>query len=108
MAGAAVYVQEGRFVEITPAGNQTRGDLVVMGKLVGVATKDAVTGNPDQVIDVGGVYDVVKAGGATFAVGDDVYWTGTNAAAAGATRLGIAILPAAGAAERVRVKLILS
>lgn len=104
----AIYVQEGRNIEVTAAANQTRGDVVVIGKLVGIATKDAVAGATDQVIDVAGVYDVKKAAGATFAVGDTVYFNGTDADAVNTgTPLGIAIVSASGGAERVRVKLLL-
>lgn len=111
MAGVnwkAIYVQEGRNIEVTAAANQTRGDVVVLGGLVGIATKDAVSGATDQVIDVHGVYDVVKEAGVSFAVGDLVYWTGTaaNATASGNTKLGRAIVAVTGGAERVRVKLL--
>ena len=103
----AIYVQEGRFIEITAAGNQARGDVVVMGGLVGIASKDAVTGSTEQVIDVEGVYEVKKGNAVAFAVGDPVFWNGTAAdAVTSGTPLGLCIVPAAGAATRVRVKLI--
>jgi len=105
----AIYVQEGRYIEVTAAADQVRGEIIVVGNLVGIATKDAVSGSNEQVIDVAGVYDFLKTAALVIAAGDFVYWSGTAATKTNTqTPLGVAILAAAGSDEKVRVKLVLA
>ena len=55
----ATYVQAGEGIEFLAASDITRGDVVVQGELVGVATADVSTGELGTVT-VDGVFDFVK------------------------------------------------
>jgi predicted RecA/RadA family phage recombinase len=107
---AATPIQtEGRFVQVTVAGAaQTRGDIVIVNNIVGVAMLDKALGATDQILDTSGVYRFDKAAVA-FAVGERVYYNAgldqaTNNAAD--VFIGVAIVAVAGGAATVDVLLL--
>ena len=83
------------------------GDIVVAGKLVGVASADASAG--DKVVLVTrGVFWVNKTASETFAVGDAVYWNASTkratSAATGNALIGVATEAAGASATVLQVK----
>ena len=105
----ARYVQRGDAIDHTPMADVAAGDMVVLGKLVGVAKLDI------KVAELGalaltGVYEVAKASGAAFAVGMEVAWDATNrkavaAGASGSVKMGHAVALAGASDPTVFVRL---
>lgn len=104
----ATYVQAGEGVEFLAASDISRGDVVVQGDLVGIATADVSTGELGTVT-VDGVFDVVKDSGATISVGAKVYWDSVNSlavvAASGNKLIGKATEAAGSGVTLIRVRL---
>lgn len=106
----AQFVQEGTFVDYTPAADVAVGAVVVQGDLVGVAPR-AIGANTPGSLAVAGVFDFPKAAGAgsAIAAGTSVYWDAVNsqatATAAGNKLLGKTVKAAADADTTVRVRL---
>jgi predicted RecA/RadA family phage recombinase len=73
-AVAVPAYEEGRLVKVTAAAAQTRGDVVVVGQLIGIATKSVDNGATDQILDTEGIYDVDKNTSTAFSAGDRVYF----------------------------------
>jgi len=73
-AVAVPAYEEGRLVKVTAAAAQTRGDVVVVGQLIGIATKTVDNGATDQILDTEGIYDVDKNTSTAFSAGDRVYF----------------------------------
>lgn len=83
------------------------GDVVVAGKLVGVASADATAG--DRVVLVTrGVFWIAKTANEAFAIGDAVYWSSTTkratSTATGNALIGVATEAAAASASTIQVK----
>lgn len=72
------YVQPGNSLTVpAPAGGVVAGQPVAIGSLRGIASTSALEGE-DVAITRVGVFDVVKATGAAWAVGDKVYYSAAN------------------------------
>ena len=106
----ATYVQDGRYVDYTPASAVAAGAVVVQADLVGVAVRD-IPANTLGALATEGVFSFPKATGAStaIAVGATVYWaSGTQLATATATGnklIGKVVKAAADADATVLVKL---
>ncbi|MCD1642466.1 DUF2190 family protein [Aurantimonas coralicida] len=100
------YIQQGNVATVVATTDITSGDVVVAGKLVGVAGISAPTGSETEVA-LTGVYTVPKATGTAWTQGALVYWTGTEAStvASGNTAMGHAFVPAESAAAVGNVRL---
>ena len=64
--------QEGNVLPMVATAAVKSGDLVTVGKLVGVALNDAAIGETYQ-LDLAGVYEVPKTSALAFAVGAIAY-----------------------------------
>ena len=73
----ARYVQRGDAIDYTPMADVAAGDMVVLGKLVGVAKLDIKAGELGA-LALTGVYEMTKAAGVAFALGSEVAWDRTN------------------------------
>jgi predicted RecA/RadA family phage recombinase len=77
------------------AGTITSGDLIISGKIVGIAVTSAVSGEK-YVIEREVVANLVKKNGDTFAEGDVVYWDASpgecTSTSSGNTLIGHAVL----------------
>lgn len=71
----ATYVHEGNSIDHTPSSAVAQGEIVVQGKLVGVAQR-AIPANTLGALALVGVYDMPKATGAgtDIAVGAKCYY----------------------------------
>jgi predicted RecA/RadA family phage recombinase len=104
----ATFVQDGFSIDYTPTADTPAGTVVIQGDLVGI-TKLFIAANTLGALTVGaGVFDIAKAGAATFTVGAIVYWDDTlntvSATATGNKRLGIVIRAVAAADTTARVR----
>jgi predicted RecA/RadA family phage recombinase len=66
------YIQTGDIVTVTAPANVAAGDLVEVGKLVGVAVADAASGKPVN-IKTSGVFTVKKVSAQAWTVGAALY-----------------------------------
>jgi predicted RecA/RadA family phage recombinase len=104
------FVQEGAFIDHTPASNLAAGAVVVQGDLVGVA-KTPIAANTLGALAVEGVFDFPKASGAStaIAIGVSVYWNaGTQVAtttSSGNKLIGKTVRAAVDADTTVRVRM---
>ncbi|RWR07702.1 DUF2190 family protein [Paenirhodobacter populi] len=101
------YLYSGDSLYIPVDFDAKAGDVVVAGKLVGVASADATAG--DRVVLVTrGVFWINKTANDVFAIGDGVYWNATTkratATAIGNALIGVATEPAVASAAHVQVK----
>lgn len=105
----ARYVQRGDAIDHTPAADVAAGDVVVIGKIVGVAKLDIKAGELGA-LALTGVYEVAKASGTAFAAGAEVGWDAASkkavaAGASGSAKFGHAVADAAAAALTALVRL---
>jgi len=88
------YVQPGNTIPLTAPYDVASGDGLVVGAIFGVASGDAVNGQPVEAVLVG-VFDLKKAASQAWTVGDKIYWDNTNkettSVATGNTLIGVAI-----------------
>ncbi len=103
--------QDGRVLDVTLTADAKSGELVVEGKLVGVAVTDGKTGEI-VAVHVEGVFELPKLPAGVFAVGDSVNWDTPNkqaisadASAGQVAGIGFAVYGAAAGAETVFVRL---
>jgi predicted RecA/RadA family phage recombinase len=104
----ARYIQRGESIDHTPSADVAAGEIVKLGKLVGVAKLDIKTGELGA-LALAGVYEILT-GGAAVAVGTEVSVdpaTGVvcAAGAAGAVKFGYAVSEAGTADATVLVRL---
>ena len=104
----ARYVQRGDAIDYTPEAAVNAGDIVILGKLVGIAKLDIAEGELGA-LAVTGVYEVAK-GGAAFAAGSLVAWNPTTKQAvaggtSGATNIGHCVALASATEPTVFVRL---
>jgi predicted RecA/RadA family phage recombinase len=73
------FVQPGDNITITAAAAVKSGEVVIVGRLFGVAVADIAAGQKG-ILHLGGVWDLPKNTGAgeVFAEGAAVYWDATN------------------------------
>lgn len=72
------YISTGDVIEVTAPANVKSGDLVEVGKLVGIAVTDAASGKPVNV-KTSGVFSVKKVSAQAWTVGAPVYVDGGEA-----------------------------
>ena len=108
----AVFVQQGDIIDYAPSSAMEAGAVVVLGELVGVATRP-IHANTRGALSVSGVFDFPKATGSSTAIaaGANVYWDvadgeATTDADTGTNKLpGKTIQAATDADPTVRVRL---
>ena len=102
------HVQCGDNLTLPAPYDVSSGDGVLVGAIFGVAACDALTG-ADVDIVTREVFTLDKVAGDDFSIGEAAYWD--NAAklvtvtAAGNTRIGVAVAPAAAGTGTVDVRL---
>ena len=69
----ATFVQAGDVLDYTPAADLTAGDVIVQGKLIGIASCNRAAGELAS-LAVTGVFDVPKDNSNLSSVGRPVYW----------------------------------
>lgn len=72
------FISSGDIVTVTAPANVKSGDLVEVGKLVGVACADAASGSPVN-IKTSGVFTVKKVSAQAWTVGAALYVDGGEA-----------------------------
>lgn len=104
----ATFIQEGHYIDHTPAGALASGDVVVQGDLVGVTVRPLAAGEAGS-LAVDGVFDFNKNTGVAYTVGTLLYWDDTNnvvtTTAAGNKAIGKVVRAAASADVTVRIRL---
>ncbi len=65
-------IQDGKIIAVVAAGAVVSGQLIAVGKLVGVALNSAEAGETYQ-LDTEGVYEVPKTSSVVFAQGDAAF-----------------------------------
>ena len=105
----ARYVQRGDAIDHTPAADVAAGDVVVIGKIVGVAKLDIKAGELGA-LALTGVYEVAKGTGVAFAAGMEVGWNASDrqavaAGASGSVKIGHAVSLSGASDQTVLVRL---
>lgn len=104
----ATFIQEGHYIDHTPAGALASGDVVVQGDLVGVTVRPLAAGEAGA-LAVDGIFDFNKNSGVAYTVGTLLYWDDTNnvvtTTAAGNKAIGKVVRAAASADITVRIRL---
>lgn len=102
------FVQCGDTITLVAPYDVVAGACLKVGSIVAVATYSALSGAAVEA-STEGVFDLAKATGAAWAVGDALYWddsakkvTGTSS---GNTKIGVALLAAASGDTVGRVRL---
>ncbi len=90
----ATYIQRGMTADYMPTADVAAGAVVVRSDLVGVANT-AIASNTLGSLELGGVYDVVKAAEA-ITVGSPVYWDADGSNVTGTALDGAATATASG------------
>ncbi len=104
------FHQPGGTLTLSAPYDVTSGGGLKLGAIVGVATSDALSGEPVEVI-LEGVFELVKAPSQAWTVGAKVYWDDTNkrttSVATSNTLIGVATEAVAGGAGDIigRVRL---
>ena len=104
---SARYVQPGKAINITAAGNIAANDVVVFGGIVGVA-HDPITSGGTGAIQIEGVYEMPKEAGLAISGGVAVNWDTTSGyvtTSSGGVACGKTVAPAESSATVVLVKL---
>lgn len=101
----ANYWQRGESLDYVNAGDTKieAGDVVVLGKRIGIAGCDIPAGETGS-IHVEGVFEFPK-GSAAITAGAEVYWSGTEIAASGDNKAGYVVADAAADDTTVLVKI---
>lgn len=104
----ARYVQRGESIDFTPERDVAAGDVVTVGRLVGVAKLDVRAGEPGALALVG-VYEIATGGNAVEAGAEVSVDPATGkvaaAGAAGAVKFGHAVAAAKATDATVNVRL---
>lgn len=107
------YIQAGDTIEVTAPSSSgnidvVSGAVVLVGSVIGVAVADAEMGDPVQ-LKLTGVFELPKATGTAWAVGDKIYWDfadqNCNKSSSGNSLLGICTEAAISGAEVGKVRL---
>ena len=113
--GQGTFVHDGDAIDYTPGSAVASGDVIILDRVVGIATDD-IAANALGALAVEGVFDVVKKQEA-ITVGAAIYWDddgnpyGGTASSGAATAtvsdalLGFAVAAAAETGSTVRVKI---
>ena len=70
-------IQDGNIINYTPGADVSSGDIIKMNDRFGIAMTDIAAGKTGAVAVVG-VWEVPKASGETWGVGQQLYWDNTN------------------------------
>ena len=105
----ARYVQRGDAIDYTPVVDVSSGDVVGVGRLMGVAKLDIKAGELGA-LALTGVYEMAKSPGVVFTAGAEVSWdpSGRNAVATGSSdsvKIGHAVAAAKAGDTTVLVRL---
>lgn len=104
----ATFIQEGHYIDHTPASALAAGDVVVQGDLVGVTVRPLAIGELGS-LAVDGVFDFNKSTGVAFTIGTILYWDNTNkvvtTTTTGNKSIGKVVRAAASADTTVRIRL---
>lgn len=73
---SANKIKRGERLDITLTAIAASGDVVVVGDILGVAVTGGAIGDT-VAVDTEGVFDVPKATGQAWAVGNTLYWDAT-------------------------------
>lgn len=88
------FVQPGDVIGVTAPADVVSGEPVLVGKLFGIATGDAASGDTVQIKRAGVFSDLPKATGSAWTVGALLYWSSGNSnlttSASGNTLVGVA------------------
>src|SRR5690554_5070796 len=102
------YVQTGAVITVPAPANVTSGKLVAIGSLIGIATKDALSGQ-DVALVTEGVIEYAKTAALAVSIGDKLYYDSANnvvnKTASGNTLVGVAVAAALAADVGVKFKL---
>jgi predicted RecA/RadA family phage recombinase len=103
----ATFIQEGHYIDHTPASALASGDVVVQGDLVGITLRPLAAGEAGA-LAVDGIFDFNKSTGVAFTVGTLLYWDDTNnvvtTTSAGNKAIGKVVRAAALADTTVRIR----
>jgi predicted RecA/RadA family phage recombinase len=103
----ARFYQDGKTIDYTPTADLAAGDVVVLGKIIGIAQTD-VPANTLAGLDIEGVFEFVKKANDVVTAGALIYWDADNKVAtvtSGDTIVGIAVEASAATTGYVRVKI---
>jgi predicted RecA/RadA family phage recombinase len=67
------FIQPGERITLTPTANLTSGQVVSVGKILGIALGDIPANTPGE-LAVTGVWLLPKVAGSAIAPGDALYW----------------------------------
>lgn len=102
------YVQPGNVLSIPAPAAVASGEPVFAGQIVGIASGHAAAGETVDVATVG-VFEIPKVAANAFALGDPVYWDGSEGLATSADadtpQLGVAVEAAGASVATVTVRL---
>lgn len=71
------YIQKGDTIEVNAPYDVASGEGVLVDTIFGVASHDAVSGEPVQIKRTG-VYDMTKTSAQAWTQGAAIYWDNTN------------------------------
>ena len=103
---SARFVQRAETVDFIPGRDIASGEVIRLGKLIGV-TKLPIKAGELGTLSISGVFDLDKPSGICFSAGSTVYWDSENGCVetAGDILLGIAIRRASETSDTVRILL---
>ena len=107
----ARYIQRGESIDYTPEADVAAGDIIKIGKIVGIAKLDIKAGELGA-LALTGVYEVAKSSGIAFAAGMEVGWSAADrkavaAGASGSVKIGLAVALTGASDATVLVRLCL-
>lgn len=101
------FIAHGNITVVEAPATLVSGDPVLVGALFGIALSDAGSGS-DVPIQHNGVWSIVKTSAQAWAVGDVIYFNGTectNVLGTGDVEIGVAVAVAANPSSTGQVKL---
>lgn len=69
----ATFIQEGRYIDYTPGSDVAAGAVVKSDDTIFIAPRAIASGTTGS-LATGGVWEVPKVSGATWTLGEPVYW----------------------------------
>lgn len=104
-------VNDGGNVTVPAPYDVASGEGVLVGALFGVAQTAALSGTP-VVLELGGTYDLAKAGSQAWALGAQIYWDAAarlcTTSDTGNTAIGKAVLAVGGSAAETVGRVVLT
>jgi predicted RecA/RadA family phage recombinase len=74
----AKFHQRGERMTFTASADQTAGDVILVGAVIGMVVDDTASGDKGVLIVDGVVSGAPSDTGAAWSLGDQLYWDGTN------------------------------